>query len=321
MYAIQIQQKNTERVKNKGAKKVVPASFFCPISHELMKDPVIVVETGQTYERNQIEQWLQEHSVDPVTNEKLPKQMLTPNIALRNTIEDFRKTHKVAKSLIGSIDLSNVVLTDYQRNEVKQTFKVSVVGAPSVGKTSLIRKIIYDQFDHNVDTTLGVDIETVAVKLGGRLVKLIFWDTAGQEQFNSLTFNHVRGSNAVLTVFDLSRPQETLKCARKHLLSAPLDDALVFLVGNKSDLVKDEQQRRAAILMGQRFADINSMLLFETSAKSAKNIKWLVISLTRSLLAMYKSVHSRQASTVESIRLRSDDSRTDAEKSCTSQLC
>jgi len=315
MYAFQ-NQRDREHLR-----EVVPASFFCPISHELMKDPVIVVETGQTYERNRIEQWLKNNSRDPLTNQQLHKRTLTPNIALRNTIEDFSKTHQVRRSLMGSIDMSNVVLSDYQRNQVKQTFKVSVLGGPGVGKTSLIRKIIYDQFNSDVCSTVGVDIETVAVKLGGRVVKLVFWDTAGQENFNSMTFTHIRGSNAILTVYDLSQPKETLLCAQKHLRTAPVEDALVFLIGNKADLVQDDRQRKQAILLGQRFADRNSMLLFETSARSAKNVKRLVISLTRSLLALHKGVHSRQPS-AESIQLqRPENSVTEDQQPCSAQTC
>jgi len=315
MYAL-LNKRDREHLR-----EVVPSSFFCPISHELMEDPVIVVETGQTYERNRIEQWFKDNSRDPLTNQHLHKRTLTPNIALRNTIEDFTKTHQVRKSLMGSIDISNVVLSDYRRNQVKKTFKVSVLGGPGVGKTSLIRKIIYDQFNSDVSSTVGIDIETVAVKLGGRVVKLVFWDTAGQENFNSMTFTHIRGSNAILTVYDLSMPKETLACAQKQLLSAPVEDALVFLIGNKADLIQDNRKRREAILQGQRFADRNSMLLFETSARSAKNVKRLVISLTRSLLALHKDVHSRQPS-AECIQLQQPEgSVTEDQQPCSAQMC
>jgi len=314
MYAL-----HSERDREHLNREVIPASFFCPISHELMKDPVIVVETGQTYERSRIEQWLKDNARDPLTNQQLHKRNLTPNIALRDTIEDFKKTHVVRESLTGRIDMSNVVLNNYQRNQVKQTFKVSLLGAPCVGKTSLIRKIIYDQFNSDVSSTVGVDIETVTVTLGGRIVKLVFWDTAGQEQFNSMTFTHIRGSHAILTVYDLSRPRETLACAQKHLLTAPVEDALVFLIGNKADLVHEERKRKEAVLMGQKFADRNSMLLFETSAKNSKNVKRLIISLVRSLLALHK-VHSRQQS-AESIQLETGDPVAEDEQPCSARLC
>jgi len=305
MNASEIQTEDPEC--NVGERRVVPETFFCPISHSLMKDPVIVAETGQTYERNQIEQWLNDHSVDPLTNLELKNKLLIPNIALRNTIQDFNKKHRLANSLIGDINLSNIVVNDYPRNELKHNFKVSVVGGSNVGKTSLVRKISCDQFDEKVDLTVVLDIEVVVVRVGHSLVRLFFWDTAGEEKFDSMTFSHVRGSNAVLTVFDLSQPKQTLKSAKKYLLNAPMDDALLFLVGNKADLVEDGKKMQAAISMGHQFADNNAMIFFETSAKNARNIKELLLSITRSLLAINKNTGSREKSS-EVVQLESGDS-------------
>ena len=66
----------------------VPRAFTCPICKELMKDPVITSD-GHTYERTEIEKWLKEHSTSPVTNLELPNKTLTPNIGLRQSIEEF----------------------------------------------------------------------------------------------------------------------------------------------------------------------------------------------------------------------------------------
>jgi len=271
-----------------GEKQVVPETFFCPISHSIMKDPVIVHGSGQTYERSQIEEWFEDHSVDPLTNVKLFNKSLIPNIALRNTIDDFKMRNRPINSWISNIDFSNGVVNDYTMNQSKQSYKVSVVGGCNVGKTTLIRKMCYDQFDF-IGVTVAIDIEVVVVRIGHTYVKLYFWDTAGGEVFESLASNCVRGANAILTAFDLSRPKETLKIAKKYLLIAPSDKALLFLVGTKADWLKNEMEMRAAISMGQRFADNNSMIFFETSAKDETNIKELLLSLSRSLLAMEKN--------------------------------
>ena len=39
------------------ASRTPPEEFLCPISHEMMEDPVMVVATGMTYERAIIEMW------------------------------------------------------------------------------------------------------------------------------------------------------------------------------------------------------------------------------------------------------------------------
>jgi hypothetical protein len=54
-----------------------------------MVDPVIVTETGHTYERYAIEKWLHTHNTDPRTNVELRSKNLIPNHSLRASIEEF----------------------------------------------------------------------------------------------------------------------------------------------------------------------------------------------------------------------------------------
>ncbi|EXC10629.1 U-box domain-containing protein 13 [Morus notabilis] len=68
---------------------VIPDDFRCPISLELMKDPVIV-STGQTYERSCIEKWLEAgHGTCPKTQQSLSSTVLTPNYVLRSLIAQW----------------------------------------------------------------------------------------------------------------------------------------------------------------------------------------------------------------------------------------
>ncbi|KAK4376363.1 hypothetical protein RND71_002659 [Anisodus tanguticus] len=69
---------------------VIPTEFLCPISLEVMRDPVIVAATGQTYERSEIQQWIDGgHTTCPKTQQQLHNLTLTPNYALRNLISDW----------------------------------------------------------------------------------------------------------------------------------------------------------------------------------------------------------------------------------------
>jgi len=53
-----------------------------------MTDPVILIETGATYERKEILKWLSNHHTDPLTNEVLKNKNIIPNRALRTAIEE-----------------------------------------------------------------------------------------------------------------------------------------------------------------------------------------------------------------------------------------
>ena len=65
-----------------------PRDYRCPITKEIMRDPVIV-STGHTFERTAIERCLQTHSANPLTGAYLDNRILTPNIALRQAITAF----------------------------------------------------------------------------------------------------------------------------------------------------------------------------------------------------------------------------------------
>ncbi|GMG98405.1 hypothetical protein Nepgr_000245 [Nepenthes gracilis] len=69
----------------------VPQFFICPISLQIMKDPVTTI-SGITYDRQSIEQWLltADESVCPVTKQPLPRDSdLTPNHTLRRLIQGW----------------------------------------------------------------------------------------------------------------------------------------------------------------------------------------------------------------------------------------
>lgn len=64
----------------------LPNEFFCPITHEVMTDPV-VAQDGHTYERSAIARWLDQGQLtSPKTGQRLVSKMLIPNHALRAQI-------------------------------------------------------------------------------------------------------------------------------------------------------------------------------------------------------------------------------------------
>jgi hypothetical protein len=91
------QLKNIIMFKNKQINKKNRKyydNFICPITMEIMKDPVICSD-GHTYERSAIETWLSTKSHSPITRAIIPNNSLIPNIVLRNIIQEFEKDHKM----------------------------------------------------------------------------------------------------------------------------------------------------------------------------------------------------------------------------------
>jgi hypothetical protein len=77
----------------------IPDSHLCPITQDVMKDPVMIPQTGQSYERTAIEKWLEERrdedgnvipARDPKTNVPLTSKEIVPNLGLRHSIEEMQ---------------------------------------------------------------------------------------------------------------------------------------------------------------------------------------------------------------------------------------
>eukprot|EP00903_Cladosiphon_okamuranus_P019148 g17614.t2 len=62
--------------------------FSCPITRELMRDPVIAAD-GHTYDREAIEMWLRNHDTSPKTGQPMERLSLVPNLNLRRLIKDL----------------------------------------------------------------------------------------------------------------------------------------------------------------------------------------------------------------------------------------
>ncbi|KAG9443126.1 hypothetical protein H6P81_018980 [Aristolochia fimbriata] len=73
----------------------IPSEFLCPISLEIMTDPVIIA-TGQTYEKSSIQMWLDSnHRTCPITRQPLAHISLAPNYALRNLIQRWCEVNNI----------------------------------------------------------------------------------------------------------------------------------------------------------------------------------------------------------------------------------
>ncbi|KAL2558920.1 U-box domain-containing protein 10 [Forsythia ovata] len=81
--------------RKKPDSSVIPVDFLCPISLEIMRDPVIVA-TGQTYERSYIQRWIDcGNTTCPKTQQKLQNLILTPNYVLRSLIAQWCMKHNL----------------------------------------------------------------------------------------------------------------------------------------------------------------------------------------------------------------------------------
>ncbi|XP_003405882.1 WD repeat, SAM and U-box domain-containing protein 1 isoform X1 [Loxodonta africana] len=82
------------RTKVKSLSSGIPDEFICPITRELMKEPVIASD-GYSYEKEAMENWIgKKKRTSPMTNLILPSVVLTPNRTLKMAIDRWLETHQ-----------------------------------------------------------------------------------------------------------------------------------------------------------------------------------------------------------------------------------
>lgn len=165
--------------------------------------------------------------------------------------------------------------------------KVCLLGDFSVGKTSLVRRFVYDLFDDKYITTIGVKVsrKTVVIPRESDLaeVTMMLWDLAGSEKFDRVRASYVRGTAGAVLVCDLTRPEtlDHLQVYADDLLSVS-PDARLIMAANKCDLT-DQQQLGAEQI--ETLACERDMPYYLTSAKTGDEVEHLFRHLGRLMLA------------------------------------
>eukprot|EP00932_Pfiesteria_piscicida_P006044 SRR837773.15965.p1 GENE.SRR837773.15965~~SRR837773.15965.p1 ORF type:complete len:213 (-),score=48.31 SRR837773.15965:10-648(-) len=155
-----------------------------------------------------------------------------------------------------------------------QKYKVVFLGDEAAGKTSLVRRYMYDTFEEGIQATIGMDFQSKTVYLEDRTLRLQLWDTAGQERFRSLIPSYIRDAAAAVVVYDITR-RKCFDAVRKWVEDVRSErgaSVLILLVGNKSDLAPE---RQVTEVEGKALASELGVLFAETSAKLGHNIKEL----------------------------------------------
>ena len=169
-------------------------------------------------------------------------------------------------------------------------FKILLVGAAAVGKTSLISRFVKSSFETDYKLTVGVNILTKDVEYEpGEFSTLSIWDIGGQERFSFIRTTFYKGAHGVLIVFDLSR-LETYNAVKDWLAEVKqfAGDVPFILVGNKYDLlaevgeVIDRDEARS-------FAEDQGSIYIETSAKDGKNVEEAFTQLTAKIVDKAKN--------------------------------
>ena len=159
--------------------------------------------------------------------------------------------------------------------------KIVMVGAVSVGKTSLVARYVHSIFSEKYLSTVGVKIDKKTITVDGIETMLMLWDVAGDDDFQPIQTSYLRGAAGYLLVADGSR-RSTLTQAveiQRRVVDA-IGSVPFLLLLNKADLADQWQVEAPQI----RDLAAQGWLVHRTSAKTGSGVEEVFRELARKVL-------------------------------------
>lgn len=196
-----------------------------------------------------------------------------------------------------NIITQNIVIGEEVKNILSQetptTMTLVLLGDSTVGKTAFSNRFFKNKFNETFFATIGIDNESIFIRVNKELFKLTIWDTAGQERFRSLPKKYYQNADGILLLYDVTNPLTfdnitTWMKDIKENKQTTEDGLTIFLIGNKCDMVNERQVNKDT---AEAFAKNLGMQYHETSCKLNINITETINSM---ILECYKKVSGVQ---------------------------
>lgn len=138
-------------------------------------------------------------------------------------------------------------------------------------------------FDQLENPTVGGNYQLLSNEIDGIHVEIQLWDTAGQERYRSLIPVYFRNAVGSLFVFDLTNRDSYNNLEHWISIFSEIagNDALMIVVGNKSDLLEKYEVTNSE---AKAWADLHGYFYFNVSAKTGEGISELFESLSKKLI-------------------------------------
>ncbi|CAF1147605.1 unnamed protein product [Adineta steineri] len=303
-----------------------PRDFLCPITREIMQNPVLLIEDGRSYELYALQRWLRDHNSSPMTNKPLRDRRFVHNYNLKSAIEEYnaqQETLSLANRFLSFTIRSGRIPSEWN-NKPTLKIRLSLLGGSNVGKTTLARYLQYgvqSSFVHlNTSATVGPDLVFFYLDqlFENKYVMIIqLSDIPGMERYESCCDNHFRNCHGALLLSDsteIDSLERTELYWYKQLQIKGKEYVEAILVCNKIDLFEancDAKYRRIFFQRAEHFASTHNMPIYHISALRGDNIqsmfKQLILRILQNnaLLQHIKEtnlVHEQTLNNKESVR-------------------
>ena len=184
-------------------------------------------------------------------------------------------------------------------NDKLPSIKIILLGNSGVGKSSIIRRYFEDIFDENLSSTYSSNFLDKIITLRGKKVRIEVWDTAGQEEFRSITKIFVKNSKIIILVYSVTSKKdfEDLSYWYNFIQKEIGQDVVLGLAGNKTDLIFEEGfYEEVSQEEGKEYANkINAVFSLISAKESSKEI----VSLFNQLIEKYLDSKNYFSETME----------------------
>ena len=189
--------------------------------------------------------------------------------------------------------------------------KLIVVGNQGTGKSCILNRFINETFDEKYQATIGLDFQSKNITIHDQDVRLIIYDTAGQEKFRSLIPMYIREAQIILLVYDIS-DKDSFDAMPNWIqeVKEVLNKEVVFaLIGNKMDL---ESQRKVSYEEGKKLAEKNNFVFQEVSAKTGKNFENLFeVQIFETVYNKFRKEFEKREEGIEQPNFETNDNTND----------
>ena len=154
----------------------------------------------------------------------------------------------------------------------RKVIRISLLGDAAVGKTSVLNTFLNIEFSSSTTANIGVEKQNKKMRMkDGKEMKIIIWDTAGQDRFHSIATSTIKNAQGIVLTFDVSN-KKSFDSIPNWLEDIKLNNNIIPIVlfGNKCDLIDSRQIEEEE---AEEFAKDKNLLYFETSAKENINVK------------------------------------------------
>ena len=159
---------------------------------------------------------------------------------------------------------------------IDYTCKIILVGDSKVGKTTFFN-LLQNNRNFQTISTIGVDYTILHYKINGKKIKIIVWDTAGQDRFNSIIRSYFRNICGVILMYDLTNI-DTLYSLEKWLTLINYENKCthhhpLLLIGNKKDRKnKDSYLKTSTFDLSKITDSVENLMCVEMSCINNSNL-------------------------------------------------